>query len=395
MAGKYKKYDRVFKENAVKLSYEKRTLKEFADELGILPCLLTRWRKEYQKFGEGSFQGTGYERVHPEQKLVFELEKKSKEAELKYEILKNAFPYLYKGKLVIYKFIKDNEHKYSILKMCDVLDVGYGRYHRWEKDGVSEKQQQIALLKNDIITIFFKFNKYYGKSKITQELNNRGYKISKTQVAFYMDRLGLRKVVKRKFKVTTDSNHTYYTAPNVLNRKFVVNAPSKVWVSDITYIQTKKGFLYLTIIMDLYDRKIIGWSLGTRLSTDRTTLAAWEMAVKNRKVSNGLLFHSDRGVQYANRVFTAKLDSYKCIRSMSRKGDHLDNSVSESFFSSFKRELIDRKGKLLTQKMMREEIFEFIENWYNKKRRHSALNYKTIEEYNAAGNQNHIDNFKN
>lgn len=267
--------------------------------------------------------------------------------------------------------------------MCKVLAVGYGRYHRWRKNGDSKKQQQIALLKKDITSIFFTFKKHYGKIKITKELHNLGYKIDHRQVSFYMKQLGLRRIAKRKFKVTTDSNHNYHTPPNVLNRKFNINMPSKAWVSDITYIQTNKGFLYLTIIMDLYDRKIVGWSLSSNLSTQKTTLAAWDMAVINRAVTNGLIFHSDRGVQYANKAFAKKLDSFKCIRSISRKGDHLDNAVSESFFSSFKRELIDRKSNLIAPKQMKAEIFEFIENWYNKKRIHSALNYKTIEQFNT------------
>ncbi|WP_337967206.1 IS3 family transposase [uncultured Flavobacterium sp.] len=391
MAGKYKKYDRIFKVNAVKLSYKRSTLKELAEELGILPCLLTRWRKEYLKFGEGSFQGSGYDRVHPYEKPIFDLEKKSKEYELRYEILKNATPFLYRGNLAIYQFIRDNEHKYSILRMCEVLEVGYGRYHRWKNNGISEKQRQINILKDDITSLFFRFKKHYGRYKITKELHKMGYKICIKRVGFYMRQLELNYVKKRKFTATTDSKHGYYIAPNVLNRDFKVSDYSKVWVSDITYLQTQKGFLYLTIIMDLYDRKIIGWSLGSRLSTIRTTLPAWEMAITNRTVSNGLIFHSDRGVQYANRAFRNKLDSYKCIRSMSRKGDHLDNAVSESFFSSLKRELLDQGSNLLTRKQMKAEIFEFIENWYNKKRIHSTLNNKTIEQFNTINNLKQLD----
>lgn len=270
--------------------------------------------------------------------------------------------------------------------MCRVLEVGNGRYIRWKYKGTSEKQRQISVLKEEIKSIFFRFKKHYGRNKITKELHRLGYKIVDRQVSFYMRQLGLRYVKKRKFKVTTDSNHQHYIAPNVLNQQFKVNGYSKVWVSDITYLHTKKGFLYLTIIMDLYDRKIIGWSLSSRISTNKTTLPAWQMAVTNRRVLNGLVFHSDRGVQYANKAFTMKLDSCKCIRSMSRKGNSIDNAVSESFFGSLKRELIYRKRNLITKKQMKEEIFEFIENWYNKKRIHSALNYKTIEQFNAINN---------
>jgi len=379
-------YNRIFKENVVKLSYEKKNLKEFANELGIAPCLLTKWRKDYQKFGEASFQGSGNLRVHPENRFSFELEKNYKKSELRFEILKKAYPYLYQGRIEVYNFIKNNEKKYSISEMCRVLNIKSGTYNRWKNNGISEKQRQIAILKKNISLIFLRSKKYYGRGKITQKLNDQGYKISQKQVSFYMNQLGLRKIAKRKFKITTDSKHTHYISPNVLNRKFTVNRSSKVWVSDITYIQTKKGFLYLTIIMDLYDRKIIGWSLGTELTTLKTTLAAWEMAKSNRTILKGMIFHSDRGVQYANKAFTSELNSYQCIRSMSRKGNSLDNAVSESFFNSLKRELIYRKSKLITQKLMKAEIYEFIENWYNKKRIHSALNYLTIEQFNEITN---------
>lgn len=384
MKEKYKKYNRIYKEDAVKLSYEKNSIKESAEELEIRSNLICRWRKEYQEFGLGSFRGSGYDRIHPDNKKIFDLQKKSKESELRYEILKNASLYLYRENPVIYQFIKENEHRYSILKMCEVLEVGYGRYHRWKKNGLSEKKQYISLLKKDIVAIFSRFKRHYGRNKITDELHKLGYKICKEQVTFYMRQLGLKRVAKRKFKITTNSSHNHCTAPNVLNREFKVNAPSKVWVSDITYIQANRGFLYLTIIMDLYDRKIIGWSLGCRLFTSTTTLPALEMAVANREISKGLLFHSDRGVQYASRVFISKLDSYQCTRSMSRKGNSLDNAVAESFFNTLKRELIHRKSTLISKKLMKAEIDEFIENWYNRKRIHSALNFKTIEQFNAA-----------
>ncbi|MFN4197708.1 MAG: IS3 family transposase, partial [Flavobacterium sp.] len=170
------------------------------------------------------------------------------------------------------------------------------------------------------------------------------------------------------------------------DRGFAVDQPSKVWVSDITYIQTKEGFLYLTTLIDLYDRKMIGWSLSNGMSTEETSLAAWKMAIRNRSVKKGLIFHSDRGVQYANKKFANTIESYGVTRSMSRKGNCWDNAVAESFFKSLKTELI-YGNRLRTKQQMRLEIFEYIEIWYNKKRRHGALNYKTIEEFN---NQNNI-----
>ncbi len=189
--------------------------------------------------------------------------------------------------------------------------------------------------------------------------------------------------------MTTNSKHNHFVVQNVLNREFTANKPSKVWVSDITYIQTTEGFLYLTTVLDLFDRKVIDWSLSNGLGTEQTSLAARKMAVRNRKIRQGLVFKSDRGIQYANKKFTNTLDSYTVTRSMSRKGDCWDNAVAESFFKSLKTELI-YGNKLISRKQMRLEIFEYIEIWYNKKRRHSALNYKTIEEFNNLDMYNNI-----
>lgn len=384
MSAKTNKFDRDFKINAVKTSYHKGTLKAYGNELGIDPNLLTKWRQVYQKYGEGSFLGPGYVRVHPDQKASFELEKKSRESKLRYEILKKGSPYLHQGKLIGYNFLLENEQTYPLTIMCSVLGIGIGRYINWKKRGISDHKKKILWLKKEITSLFLHFKKRSGRGKITAALNANGYKISARQVSSYMKKLGLRKIKKKKFKVTTDSKHNNYTSPNVLKCKFNVTAPSTVWASDITYIQTLRGFLYLTIIIDLYDRKIIGWNLSNTLFTRTTSLPALKMAAANREIHKGLIFHSDRGVQYANKDFTDILDSYGCIRSMSHKGNHGDNAVCESFFSSFKTELIYRKTTLLYQKQMEEEIFEYIENWYNKTRIHSTLNYQTIEQFNSA-----------
>jgi transposase InsO family protein len=214
-----------------------------------------------------------------------------------------------------------------------------------------------------------------------------------------MKQLGLRSKLSKKFKVTTNSNHNYLIVENILNRGFIVKMPLKAWVSDITYIQTKKGFVYLTTIMDLYDRKIIGWSLSDGMSTDdpsdseqakQITLGAGKMAVKNLNIEEGLIFHSDRGIQYANKKFVNVLDYYKKItRSMSRKGNCWDNAVAESFFKSLKTELI-YGNKLISKEQMKIEIFEYIEFWYDRKRRYSALNYATIEEFNNQINYKNV-----
>lgn len=290
---------------------------------------------------------------------------------------------------MIFDFIKNHEKIFPIEKMCKVLKVSQSGYYRWKQAIISKRIQRMNLVKEKITAIYFESKQRYGSPRITIELNALGYKISRITVAKYMNQLGLRSKLSKKFKVTTDSKHSYLMVENVLNRQFSVSEPSKVWVSDITYIYTKEGFMYLTTIIDLYDRKIIGWSLSNGMSTDETSLAAWKMAIKNRSVTIGLIFHSDRGIQYANHKFANILGSYKVTRSMSRKGNCWDNAVAESFFKSLKTELI-YGNKLISKVQMKLEIFEYIEIWYNRKRRHSALNYKTINEFN-----NQTNNYKN
>ena len=285
-----------------------------------------------------------------------------------------------------YTFIKNHEYLFPIEKMCKVLEIGSSGYYKWKNTSISFRTIRKNEIKQQITDIYFASKQRYGSPRITTELNALGYKVSRITVAKYMRELGLRSKLSKKFKVTTDSKHNYLVVENVLNRNFMVTNPSRVWVSDITYIQTKEGFLYLTTIIDLYDRKMIGWSLSNGMNTEETTLAAWKMAIRNRNVQKELIFHSDRGVQYANKKFANTIESYGVIRSMSRKGNCWDNAVAESFFKSLKTELI-YGNKLINKEQMELEIFEYIEIWYNKKRRHSALNYKTIEEFN---NQNNI-----
>ncbi len=186
---------------------------------------------------------------------------------------------------------------------------------------------------------------------------------------------------KRKFKATTDSKHNYPIAPNLLDRKFNVANPNSVWVSDITYIATKKGWMYLTIIIDLFHRKVVGWSMSEDLTTEHTIMKAWRMAILNNPIKEKLIFHSDRGVQYASRKFRNELIKHREFvkQSMSRKGNCWDNAVAESFFKSLKVELVYHK-KYNNQSEAELSIFEWIETWYNSKRRHSTLNYKNITE---------------
>ncbi|WP_026730345.1 IS3 family transposase [Flavobacterium denitrificans] len=388
MRKRKKTYDSIFKENAVKLSYERGNILQVGKELKLSRSILFRWRQEYEKFGSVAFcgSGNGKIRLNPEEQKIRELKRKIKQSEQNFEILKKGGNHFLNGRLMIFNFIKNNEKIFPIKRMCKILGVGEMTYRRWKKHVISKTQLRITLAKEEIASIFFDFKQQYGGYKITKELQIRGSKIARPTVSRYMKQMGLHSKQKRKFKITTNSNHNNFVAPNILNRKFTVSEPCRVWVSDITYIRIKDGFLYLTIILDLFDRKIIGWNLSNSLTTEQTTLPAWKMAVKNREIINELIFHSDRGIQYANRNFTKILDSHKLVtRSMSAKGNYWDNSIAESFFSRLKTEMIYR-NKLLEKEQMEIEIFEFIENWYNKKRIHSALNFRTIEEFGKMKN---------
>jgi transposase InsO family protein len=190
---------------------------------------------------------------------------------------------------------------------------------------------------------------------------------------------GLKGRQKRKFKVTTDSSHEYPIAPNLINREFDVAAPNRVWVSDITYIWTDEGWYFLCIILDLFSRMAVGWAMDSRITTD-LACRALSMAVMHRKPAEGLMFHSDRGVQYAAGLFRDHLETYKMIQSMSRKGDCWDNACAESFFATLKTEEVFHRT-YRSREEARRSIFEYIAVFYNRHRSHSSLDFLSPEEY--------------
>jgi putative transposase len=358
-------YDRDFKEKAVQLGYE-IGLTKGAIKLGINPSFMTRWRQEFLEFGTTSFCGRGNWRLNQEQtefsKLKRKLKNELKESELKLEILKNANKYTSEGNLTIYDFIKNHSDKYTITKMCKVLGTDKTTFDKWKIKTISQRQHRVNLLKKEITSIFYEYKELYGGAKITAELQSRGFKIKTGQVCIHMRKLGLVSKIRRNYRLKTNSLNSPYKFPNILNQQFTFEEPCKAWISDITRIQTANGFLFLTIIMDLFDRKIIGWNLSNGLTINETTMPAWEMAVKNRKPKLGLIFHSDRGIQYSNKIFSHKLGSYKFIkRSMSRIGNHSDNAVLVSFFKSFKSEILNL-DMLIPKKQMQEKISEYFEN---------------------------------
>lgn len=270
--------------------------------------------------------------------------------------------------------------------MCKVFKISKSSYYRWVKSGPSKRWVENEQLLVKITDIYEDSSGSYGSPRITEELKNQGFIVSRQRTARIMKSAGISAKRKKKFVATTDSRHNYPIAPNILNREFTVERPGQVWVSDITYIKTNKGWLYLTVIIDLFDRKVVGWAMSKGMSAEETTISAWRMAVRNRPVVDKLIFHSDRGVQYACNAVTNVLKANKWVqRSMSRKGNCWDNAVAESFFKTIKVELVYQQC-FTDQEQAKLSLFKWIETWYNKKRRHSALGYKTMDEFELENN---------
>jgi putative transposase len=264
--------------------------------------------------------------------------------------------------------------------MCKVLGVSKSGYYYWLISGTSRRKQENQELLSHIRRIHKKSRQTYGSPRITKSLIKEGFYVSRPRVARIMKKAKITVKSKKKFKVTTDSKHKYPVVDNVLNRNFNPDRIAQVWVSDITYIRTRQGWLHLTVILDLADRKVVGWALSSGMTTQQTSVAAWKMAVRNRPVTKPLIFHSDRGIQYACHEFANMLQQNKHItRSMSRKGNCWDNAVAESFFNTLKREWVNRFD-YTTREQAGLSVFDYIESWYNSNRMHSTIEYDSPNE---------------
>jgi len=263
--------------------------------------------------------------------------------------------------------------------MCRVLQVSRSGYYRWLKRKPSPRQLDNQRLDAEIREIYDASKQRYGSPKITQELRDQGRKVGKNRVARRMRKAGLRSKIRRKYRVTTDSKHHFAVSPNLLERNFKAGAPDRVWVSDITYLATKAGWLYLTVIIDLFSRLVVGWALSSSLSHEMV-VTALKRAIQRRRPGKGVIFHSDRGVQYACTDFRKELAKHEFVQSMSRKGDCWDNAVAESFFAIMKTELVYHERYVGHQDTLH-SIFEYIEVFYNRQRRHSTLEYLCPSEF--------------
>lgn len=263
--------------------------------------------------------------------------------------------------------------------MCKVLSVSRSGYYRW-----ANRKPSQGTLENDKILFLIRIihkqsDRIYGSPKITDELRKMGLKCNHKRVERLMRVNGIYSKVKKKFKITTHSKHKRPVADNLLKRDFAASKPNKVWTSDITYIWTREGWMYLSVFMDLFNRKIVGWSMKRRLK-DNLVTDAFKMAARTRNPSPGLTVHSDRGIQYCSKNFKEQLNKYKCVQSMSSTGDCYDNAVTESFFHILKTELVYHR-KYESRHQARKSIFKYIEMFYNRVRIHSYLGGLSPYEY--------------
>ena len=277
-----------------------------------------------------------------------------------------------------YQFMKAHQNQYAITEMAGLFGVSRSAYYRWAKTGVSKRREEAdAELIRLIREIVLRHHRRYGSPRVRQELRTvYGKRVSLKKVARLMRENGLNARRRRKFIPTTDSKHSLPVSENLLNREFHAERDGQKWVSDITYLRTHYGWVYLTVVIDLFDRNVIGWALSNGLKADETTILALRMAVKNRTPQKGLLFHSDRGVQYCAQAFRDLLGELcpTVCQSMSRKGNCWDNACAESFFKTLKRELETLDGKHSSAEV-RQGVFMYIESYYNRIRMHSVLDY--------------------
>jgi transposase InsO family protein len=269
--------------------------------------------------------------------------------------------------------IKKNTKDFSTRMMCKILVVSPSGYYGWRDRSPSNRAQENAILTKKIKAIFDDENSRVGAKRITKRLRLEGTHVSRHRVARIMRKNGWRAKAARKFKATTNSNHKLPVAPNLLQQNFSASRPNEKWVSDITYVWTEEGWLYLAVVMDLYSRMVVGWSMSERM-TSKLVIDALQMAIWRRKMPHGVIIHSDRGSQYCSHDYQKLLADNGFICSMSKRGDCYDNASMESWNHSFKVEAIHGE-KFLTRADAKNHVFEYIDIYYNRKRLHSRLGY--------------------
>lgn len=284
-----------------------------------------------------------------------------------------------------YQFVAKYESEYPVIRICCLLGISRSGYYAWKNRKPSQREHNAQILIDHIRRIHKNNRKVYGSPRVFAQLKKEGYSCNRKTVARLMRQDGLKGQRKYRKVITTNSNHSFPVAPNLLNREFIAEKPNQKWVGDITYIQTAEGWLYLASVLDLFSRKVIGWEMSSHIDADLVERAL-RMALFQRQPQFGLLCHSDRGSQYASNQIRTILAANRIQVSMSGKGDCYDNAVMESFFGTLKNEWVHYQ-KYLTRAQARNDIFNYIEGFYNTVRLHSTLGYLSPNEFEAIYHQ--------
>lgn len=281
-----------------------------------------------------------------------------------------------------YAFVQEEAKTHSVDVLCRVLSVSRSGYYKWSQRPVSQRERTHQQLLPKIKAIFVESRETYGYRRVVAVLREQQENCGKHRVANLMRKLCLCPVMKRRFKATTDSHHTHPVHANILNRQFKPQTSNQSWVSDLTYISTGQGWMYVAVVMDLFSRAIVGWAMDKQMKEELVS-DALRMALLRRKMPENLLLHSDRGSQYASRAYQTLLKQYGITCSMSRKGNCWDNAPMESFFKTLKTECVYRQP-LQTREEAKARLFDYIEVFYNRQRQHSSLNYLSPMGYELA-----------
>ncbi|WP_206869370.1 IS3 family transposase [Clostridium zeae] len=372
-------YDKQFKIAAVKLVLDDdMSVAEAAEALNIHYNSLYRWISEYEEYGESAFPGHGTA-LYSYQYEIKKLRQENEGLKNELDMLKKLPGLLEAKEQIRFQYIKDNEHHINIKKACKALGVSRSGYYKYLDHKPSKRDLENSALKEIIKEIFDEHKGRYGSIRIRKVLNERGIYANRKRISRLMREMNLcPKGTRYNYKKYNLRNRGE-ERPNLLNQMFLTDAKNKIWVGDITYIPTKKGTLYLSVFVDLFSRKVVGWSMGNRMK-DNLVIEAFLQAYGKERPETGLIVHTDQGSQYTGGNFRAILSKHGAKHSNSRKGNPYDNAVMESFYRTIKRELI-QGAHYATPEQAQKEIFKYIELYYNTKRMHSSLGYLSPSQF--------------
>ena len=379
---KGRRFDRAFKEEAVRLLQTSgRRQRQIAGDLGISVSALGRWVAELRE--EDLLSG-------PHEDAAKEITRLRRERDLarqERDLLKKSAGLLRQGKSMRFRFIDAERAGLAmpIFRLCRLLQVSVSGFYAWRNRGPSQRQLDDMVLLAHVRAAFRRSRESYGAVRVHHELAENGIEVGRHRVARLMRGNGLSPKRKQKFKKTTDSQHNKAVASNLLDQNFSAEAPNEKWAADISYIWTAQGWLYLAVMLDLYSRRVIGWAVGARMTSD-LPLRALNRAIGLRQPGAGVIHHSDRGSQYCSDAYQARLGELGFLASMSGKGNCYDNAVVETFFKTIKSELIWRTV-FMSRSQAETAVAGYIDGFYNPVRRHSTLDFTSPVKFEAEAMQ--------